>query len=332
MKQLLSPSGRPLRRRTIFNNSARRREFYFYLALIVLPLVQFVLMYVCVNLRSVLFAFQSYDQSTTTYVFGWQYFYENLKNVVTKFVYDPMLGVSWRNSLVFYVLQLVIITPLSVLTSFFIYKKLPLAGYFRIVLYLPNIISGMATVLGYKYIVEVGLSSLLGFDDSMFNMKETAYGVLVFYSLWTSLGGSLIMTTGVMSRTSVELLEASRLDGVNFLQELIHIVFPVVYPVITIGLYTGVVTIFTGGPPIYAFFGSQPPSEQMTTIQYFLFTQVVGSTSLPDNYPFAATSGLILTLIAAPIVFLLKYLFEKYDPNEDNPKFQERRKKKYGLA
>ena len=119
MKQLLSPSGRPLRRRTIFNNSARRREFYFYLALIVLPLVQFVLMYVCVNLRSVLFAFQSYDQSTTTYVFGWQYFYENLKNVVTKFIYDPMLGVSWRNSLVFYVLQLVIITPLSVLTSFF---------------------------------------------------------------------------------------------------------------------------------------------------------------------------------------------------------------------
>ncbi len=332
MKQLLSPSGRPLQRRTIFNNSARRREFYFYLALIALPMIQFILMYVCVNLRSVLFAFQTYDQDTTSYVFGWQYFAENFSSVFNKFLHGAELGIAWKNSLVFYVLQLVIITPLSVLTSFFIYKKLPLAGYFRVVLYLPNIVSGMATVLGYKYLVEVGLSGLLGYQGSMFNLPETAYGVLVFYSLWTALGGSLIMTTGVMSRTSVELLEASRLDGVNFLQELVHIVFPVVYPVITIGLYTGVVTIFTGGPPIYAFFGAQPPSGQMTTIQYYLFTQVVGSTSSPSNYPFAATSGLILTLVAAPVVFVLKYLFEKYDPNEDNPKFQERRKKKYGLA
>ena len=332
MKQLLSPTGRPLQRRTIFNNSARRREFYFYLGLIALPLIQFTLMYVVVNLRSVLFAFQSYDQETSSYVFGWHYFLNNFETVFTRFIYEDSLGIAWKNSAIFYILQLVIITPLSILTSFFIYKKLPLAGYFRIVLYLPNIVSGMATVLGYKYIVEFGISKWFPPGSSLFTRPETAYGVLVFYSLWTALGGSLIMTTGVMSRTSVELLEASRLDGVNFLQELVHIVFPVVYPVVTIGLYTGVVTIFTGGPPIYAFFGAQPLTDNMTTIQYFLFTQVVGSTSSAANYPFAATSGLLLTLVAAPIVFVLKYFFEKYDPNEDNPKFQERRKKKYGMA
>ncbi|PWM73546.1 MAG: hypothetical protein DBX59_04810 [Bacillota bacterium] len=332
MKQILLPSGKPIQRRTIFNNSARRREFYFYVGLIALPLIQFILMYICVNFRSILFVFQTYDQSTTSYVYGWQYAYLNFSEVISTFTQLPLLGIAWKNSIVFYVLQLIIITPLSILTSFFIYKKLPLAGYFRIVLYLPNIVSGMATVLGYKYLVEYGISGLLNVDGSLFNNPATSFNVLVFFSLWTALGGSLIMTTGVMSRTSVELLEASRMDGVNFLQELVHIVFPVIYPVITIGLYTGVVAVFTGGPPIYSFFGAEAPTEEMYTVQYYLFTLVVGSKAGDANYPFAATSGLLLTLIAAPIVFTLKYLFEKYDPNEDNPKFQERRKKKYGLA
>lgn len=335
MKQLLSPSGRPIQRRTIFNNAARRREFYFYVGLIALPLIQFVLMYICVNLRSVLFVFQDYVNGE--FVFGWSFAWQNLSEVFTTFVYAPALLTSWINSITYYVLNLAIITPLSVLTSFFIYKKLPLAGYFRIVLYLPNIVSGMATVLGYKYLVEMGvralfpeLESIVTYGSLLMDPK-TAYGTLVFYSLWTALGGTLIMMTGVMSRTSVELLEASRMDGVNFLQELVHIVLPVVYPVLTISLYTGVVTIFAGGPPTYMFYGSEAPTETYT-IQYYLFTRVVGSKAGDEYYPFAATSGLLLTLLVAPIVFVLKYLFEKYDPNEDNPQLEKRRRKKYGLA
>lgn len=337
MKQLYSPTGKPLQHRTIFNNGARRREFYFYVGLIALPLIQFVLMYICVNFRSVLFVFQEYDQASTSYVFSWGSAITNLVDVFTRFSTAPELLISWKNSVLYYVLQLVIITPLSVLTSFFIYKKLPLAGYFRIVLYLPNIVAGMATVLGYKYIVEFGLPALfpnssLIQDGSLFFNPSAAYGTLVFYSLWTGLGGTLIMITGVMSRTSFELIEASRMDGVNFLQELWHIVMPVVYPVLTITLYTGVVTVFTGGPPVYMFFGSEAPTSEVYTIQYYLFTLVVGSTASDAYYPFAATSGLLLTLIAAPIVFVLKYLFEKYDPNEDNPKFEKKRRKKYGMA
>ena len=120
--------------------------------------------------------------------------------------------------------------------------------------------------------------------------------------------------TGQMSRTDKEIIEAASLDGANIFQEFIHITFPTIYPVLIIQLYTGVVAIFTGGPPLYQFFASNVPN-QAQTIQYYFFTLIIGSTSSLANYPKAALGGLLFTIVAAPIVFFLKWFLEKKDPN-----------------
>ena len=122
------------KKRTIFNSRTRREQWILYCCLIVLPLIQFVLMYSCVNLRSILFAFQKYDYSTMEYHFNFSYFAENFKTIVGELFSGELLGMAWRNSLKSYLVSLLIIMPLQICISFFVYKKMLFAGFFRIVL------------------------------------------------------------------------------------------------------------------------------------------------------------------------------------------------------
>ena len=308
------------KKKTIFNNATKRGRFIFYCCLVAIPFIQFILLYVCVNFRSILFAFQKYDYDDAGYAFNLSYFAENLKTICSELFSGNLLGRAWWNSIKSYLVTLVIITPLQIFVAFFVYKKLPLAGYFRIVLYLPNMIAGMTTIIGFKYFVEKGLPEIFPNVESfqylggLLANYDTVFNTLLFYVAWTSLGGGLILMTGTMSRTSREIIEAAHLDGANIWQEFIYIVFPTIYPVLSIQLYTGIVAIFTGGPPLYQFFASNMP-PQVSTLQYYFFTLVIGSTSSPANYPKAALGSLMFTCVAAPLVFLLKWLFEKKDPN-----------------
>jgi ABC-type sugar transport system permease subunit len=309
------------KKRTIFNNKIRREQFILYCALLIVPMIQFFLMYICVNFRSILFAFQKYDYSTMEYSFNFQYLAENFHTIVGELFSGDLLGQAWFNSIKSYLLGILVITPLQVCIAFFVYKKLLFAGFFRVVLYLPNIVAGMTTILGYKYFVEKGLPHFfpewtqLTYLGGLLANPKTIFDTLLFYVAWTSLGGGLILMTGTMSRTPKEVIEAAQIDGVNLWQEFRYIVFPVIYPVLTIQLYTGIVAIFTGGPPLYQFYASNLPNEA-ATLQYYFFTLIIGSTSDPANYPKAALGGLLFTLAATPIIFWLKAFFEKHDPNE----------------
>jgi len=49
---------------------------------------------------------------------------------------------------------------------------------------------------------------------------------------------------------------------------------------------------------------------------YFLFTRVIGDNSSVASYPYAAALGLLITVIATPLTFLLKYLLERFGPTE----------------
>ena len=308
------------KKRTIFNSKMKREQLILYCCLIVLPLIQFVLMYICVNFRSILFAFQKYDYSTMEYDFNFSYFAENFKTIIGELFSGELLGMAWRNSLKSYLVGLLIILPLQICVAFFVYKKMLFAGFFRIVLYLPNMIAGMTTILGYKYFLEKGLPRLfpdwgeLTYLGGLLANPSTIFDTLLFYVAWTSLGGGLILMTGTMSRTPKDTIEAAHLDGANLWQEFRYIVWPILYPVVTIQLYTGIVAIFTGGPPLYQFYASNLPDEA-ATLQYYFFTLIIGSTSDPANYPKAALGGLLFTLAATPIVFGLKAFFEKHDPN-----------------
>lgn len=82
------------KKKTIFNNKKRRGQFIFYWCLVIIPLVQFILLYICVNFRSILFAFQKYDFTNSVYVYNFSFFAENLKTICTEMFSGDILGIA----------------------------------------------------------------------------------------------------------------------------------------------------------------------------------------------------------------------------------------------
>ena len=127
----------------------KHKDLIFYILMMAFPILQFSLFYIGVNGGSLLMAFQKIDivENTTTWTF------DNIANAFKVLVSNEGLLLV-RNSLLSYVLILGIGTPLGLLFSFYIYKKLPLSGAFRVILFMPSIISAIVIVTIYQFFVE----------------------------------------------------------------------------------------------------------------------------------------------------------------------------------
>ncbi|MBP5467499.1 MAG: sugar ABC transporter permease, partial [Clostridia bacterium] len=120
---------------------SRRRvgEYVFYVSIVLLPVIQFLIFYVLVNFNSIRLSFSSYDIETDSYVFSG---FNNFAYIINNFSLLN-LNISTKGSLLFYVFGLLIGTPLSLFFSFYICKKMRGYGFFRVFLFLPQIISSI---------------------------------------------------------------------------------------------------------------------------------------------------------------------------------------------
>jgi ABC-type sugar transport system permease subunit len=299
----------------------RRKENLFYYGLLVIPLVQFALFYVCVNFNSILLAFQRYDYSTGTFVYDASY---NWNAIANDFTASPIAGYCFYNSFLVYIFGLVVTTPLSILFSYWLcmHKGFP-AEFFKVMLFLPSIIPGIVLALVYKFFVDGALPSLL---EDWFNVRlsmgllfntSTAMWMIVIFLILTGFGTNVVLYTGAMSGVSRDQIEAAEMDGCGEWGIVWHIVLPAIYPTFTTMMVLSVAGYFTNQASLFSFYGGTAPS-QIYTWGYYLFVKVIGSSATMADYPYAAAYGLAFTLVAAPITILAKTLLEKLGPSEDD--------------
>ena len=153
-------------------------------------------------------------------------------------------------------------------------------------------------------------------DSTIITNPDSAFFMLILYQFWIGFGSGMIMYCGIMARIDSELVDAMQVDGGTVLQEFKHLAWPAVYPYITIGLYTGLIGIFTGFPNTYAFFGNNAP-ESTWTIGYYMYSRIVGiyGNSVFANYASTSAANMLFGLIVLIPSFLLKSFFERKDPN-----------------
>lgn len=292
---------------------ARKKETIFYAGLLVLPMAQFLVYYVYVNLNSFLLAFQRYDPETLSYIWaGW-------KNFENMFIQLSMEGGILHDavftSIKAYFLGWLIL-PLSLFFPFYIYKKMPCSGFFKVILYLPSILSSMVLGLLYQYFVdivipelalshfEVQLSPFLKNVDTRF-WAAWLYGVLIGF------GSNILLYCGAMSRIPESLSEYARLEGCGPLREFFSITFPLIFPTFSTFFITGIAAFFTNQLNLFTFFDRN--STSTSTVGYYVYCLVV-NTSAYENYPMASAIGLFFTLIIAPVTLFVRWLMNRLDP------------------
>lgn len=293
------------------------KNIFLFCALII-PVLQFCIFYVGVNVNSILLAFKDYDLSTGEYYFvGWKHFSEFIHQLSHEYV----LKFATKNSFALYGIGLVISMPLQIMSSFFVYKKIPLAGMFKIFLYLPSIVSSVVMTVMYKYFVDRAVPAVLELfgvqlQYDLFRSQQTAWTVLVFYNVWFGLGGGIILYTGAMSRIPDSLVEYGKMEGLGLWKEFWKVTVPLIFPTITVFLVTGIAGIFTNQGGAYTFYGNGAP-QYVYTYGYYLFVKVVGESASLSDYPFASAAGLLFTIVVAPVTLLAKYLLEKFGPTAE---------------
>ena len=288
----------------------------FYASIVALPLLQFIVFYVVVNFNSFLMAFQSYDNSTGKAVIGFTF--DNFAYFFDKIVFDD-LWLCIKNSLLYLALNIVICIPVSLLFSYYIYKKF-LSELFKVILFLPSIVCSTAMVIFYKYFVNQGLASLLGGSviGPVYNEKQQ--GALVAFYLLMTFSANILLYINAMSQIPDSVVEASKIDGANEIKTFIHVIIPQIW-----GTIVSIIVIFlawfaTNQAYLFTFYGFNA-NRQYQTIGDYLFNMVQDgrftSSSLEQMYRQASALGLMFTAIVAPLTILIRKLMLKYGPNEN---------------
>ncbi len=125
----------------------------------------------------------------------------------------------------------------------------------------------------------------------------------------------MLIYVGTMASISDSCIEAAQIDGVNAYQEFWYIVIPSIFKTLSLFIVTNIMVIFNGNGGIFNFFG-QNASEKLYTFGYYLYIELLSAQGNVIYFPELAALGLALTSFAIPIMFTLRWLFEKYGPTE----------------
>lgn len=300
-------------------NGYNRADIVFYVVLMAFPVLQFCIFYIGVNFNSMLLAFQKFDVSTNT--MSWVGMDNLIAAFQRMFTTSEMLNALGYSFLAF-VISIFVGTPLSLLFSFYIYKKLPGSKLFRVLLFLPSVISAIVMVTIFQFFVERAVPELVlklfhTEIGGLIENKDTRFATIMFYNVVMGFGVSTIMYANAMSGIAPELTEAAKLEGVYGIREFFYITFPLIYPTVVTFLVVGVAGIFTNQINLYSFFGEWAPSNTVTYGYWLYIKAAMASKSVgAAEYPELAAIGIWLTLVAVPLTLIVKYLLEKFGPSE----------------
>ena len=293
----------------------------FIVVMLTVPLANWLVFWLGVNFNTILMAFK--DNFGNWSLENFPRVWESLTNPS-----DPQISiqVGLGNTLIYFASGLFISLPLSLILSYFIYKKIFLYRSFRVIFYLPAIISGVAmSIVFMEFIKPYGplgnILSVFGIEmppEGLLARSGSATWTIVFYSIWTGLSGNMILLNGAMTRIPAEVLEAARLDGVSPFRELISFILPLIWPSLSSMLVFQFVGILGSSGPILLF---APRGEANTmTLSYWIFYQVYGGGGVGGaagrNLSMVSAAGLCFTAVSLPITFFVRWLAEKVNTEE----------------
>ena len=132
-------------------NYRRKKQKIFYTCLLVIPVVQFLIFYVYVNFNSFVLAFEQYQYKKDA--LGFDITFAGLSNFKTAWDMFKSSGYRISFSLEVFFWHTIIGLTLALVFSFYITKKYPLSELFRVILFMPKVLSSVVFALLFTGVV-----------------------------------------------------------------------------------------------------------------------------------------------------------------------------------
>lgn len=255
------------------------------------------------------------------YVYPISKIFTNFKTILSMIFTDPEIHVYYLRGIYVALLDLPTIF-IPVFVSFILYKKVPLSGFWTIVLFVPSAFSSLMMSMSFKYFMEEAIPGMI-FEwtgkniGSIFFNKGRAFWILIFYKEFFSLSAGYIVNIGTLKKIPDELLDVGKLSGLTMWQEFWYIGFPCLYKVLSMGWWGILGSLILGtGLPIYEFYADRAYDYDLVTMDYYIFTSTLGqgTTSAGEIAGYSQAWGYISAIISLTCTLISMRVFDKLDP------------------
>ena len=292
------------------------RKKIFVASFLIFPIINFLVFWLYVHLDSFLLAFKTLEGGKE--VFSLNQFRDIWKSLTqgTNLVDGFKIGTAFKNTMLFYGAGILVVFPISIFASYFIYKKIVGYRFFRVIMYLPSIITSAALVMMYRYLIDHGglmhkIFQLTNLADAVYQAPltdpSTAIWTILIYNVLCGLGGNIVIMGGAMNSLSPEMLEAGEIDGCNWFQELIYLVIPGIWSTLSTIIILSTAGCLGSTGPILAFTKGAQETETLAYVMYHLTLKGRTFLYLPSAI------GIVMTVITVPIVFMVRKLITPKD-------------------
>lgn len=304
----------------------KKKQLIFYCCMIALPVLQVCIFYIGTNINSILLAFRQWNEAEKRLEFVW---FDNFVLVFTgkggTAVSEIVNGI--KNSVLAYLIGLVFSIGVGLPFANAIYKNIPGSGLFKVILYLPQVLSIVVMCVIFRNFTDWAFPDLvediLGVEMNVGPLSSsdtgTIFATVMFFSVYMGFGTNMLLYTGAMSGINESVKEAAKIDGANAFQEFIHVTIPGVWPTMCTIITVGLAGMFVNQLNLFSFYSDGAPT-QVSTLGYYLYklTYRANATSNPlTDFPYLAAFGIVLTLVAAPLTLGARKLLYKLGPKAD---------------
>lgn len=302
----------------------KKTDALFIYGFLAWPILHFFVFWVCMNFGTFVDSFFEIMADGTTRKFvGFDNYAEIIRIIFGQKDRGIMNYHGVLNSLTLIPLSLLINLPITILFAYGIFKKVSLYNSFRIILFLPAIISSVVLCLAFRLsldnssgiIIRLIKAIGLGGDGSQANTgiipvggflgnEKTMWGTILVFSVWTGVNGNLIYFSSAMARLPESVFESAELDGATQLRQFGSICVPLIWPTITTMSITLVAGVFSWMMPSLLLTDG---ADRSTTIGLMISLSVKND----KNNTVISAFGVLVAVFGGVIIMTFRYLMEK---------------------
>lgn len=287
------------------NKIKNKSRVPFILFCMIPPLISFLIFYVYVNFSAFGMAF-----TNSLGEFSLEHFARIWREIQLP---TSQIREAFVNTLITFGVLLVAY-PFKVLVSYFIYKKIPFAGFYRVVFFLPTIIFSVCIALvfdrmiGPSGIIAEWVGKLCHLDYTPELLADTRFAntVVLLHMLWLGFPGDLIIWGGTFARVSEEVLESGRIDGTNWWTEFTKIIVPMVWPTVALQMILMFCGLFNSSGQVFLLTGGQYGTMTVSAWMYVYLQEHSGANYTSSVYNFMSAFGLVISVIAIAISMIIR--------------------------
>jgi multiple sugar transport system permease protein len=228
---------------------------------------------------------------------------------------DPYFYRALYNTFWMVIVKLPIVAVASIAVAMLLNLNLPFERFFRSIIYMPNVLSGVAAVYLWKWIL--GSNGILNRGLGVFGIDGPGWFVdpfwtkpgMVVMGMWW-IGGNVLIYLAGLKGIPRSLYEAAEIDGAGDWAKIRYVTLPLLTPTIFFQVITGIIGTFQIFTTAYILVGIESnavtggPGQSLLFYVLYLYNRAFGRLG-PAGFQMGYASALAWILFAIILLITL---------------------------